>query len=824
MGIGVSIKNLINRIFGKHKTSTGEKITKEVRKRAKELGISPEEYINVTKNNGSIWGYNGNQDRYSNYDSLSSVDNSIEAMRSSLRDKYAEFGIPESGGKPATFGLLSRAMNDYQSQIEDNNNDYLRAVQQDSDTQYQAALNNVDYVEDEANRNNKTAENLFRQTSQEAENNNSAAESQLAQAEQISSNNNAAAAQNLTSVQNEANNNNLTAQREQQDTISQVQSDNKSAQAELTQTQQQVSQNNQQAQQNTANAQSNKDNTQQAVTAAETSLNKAEQSVVAAENALNSSSNPTPEMQNQARKARDERDRLKTNLDETRKQDQKAQEELQRAQESEKTEQQRGQAQIDAQTQQTERIKEQGEERIADAADNTQNVQQQGTMAVKGATDNVTTVQNRGQQSVAQKQNYVDQVQADGARQTRSAQTNVDNTAQQGRTDVRQAENEARQTRQDGLEAQSRAEEEAANHQPTHGIAQENNLTGAKRRYGHIAEANATKKVLEQNPNATVADAERQLKKDLIQIDNKNKKEAQQCFNSAPRTELEKAAAERYELERQNGKTTKVKDGSDVNLPDGDLNNNVPFQKEAANCWAHGAVTSLASTKAGENMLKSHMYRDEARGVTSVHLQEAQNNGLGNNKTGIYTFTDKEIAEGAKKYGSGDGDVTAYMLATEKYLREKGENPSARHASDYNSPQRMYEIVSGGKTRYCLDNNYINMGINLCAVEDGNMYNYETLYNGVKSGNVAGQIVVGASNRRSAHAIAIVGTSPNGNLLIQDPINKGRLNQMYTYVNNDGKKVEPFKRTNPVNGAPTYELSKEMYEKYIRSGAIYRFA
>ena len=107
MGLGVALRNLFQSIFGKKRASDGTKITKEVRKRAKELGVTPEEYLKITQENGSIWGVRGStQSSSASGTGVQITDNTIEALRGNVRAKASELGISDALQKPI-FGALT---------------------------------------------------------------------------------------------------------------------------------------------------------------------------------------------------------------------------------------------------------------------------------------------------------------------------------------------------------------------------------------------------------------------------------------------------------------------------------------------------------------------------------------------------------------------------------------------------------------------------------------------------------------------------------------------------------------------------------------------
>jgi len=212
--------------------------------------------------------------------------------------------------------------------------------------------------------------------------------------------------------------------------------------------------------------------------------------------------------------------------------------------------------------------------------------------------------------------------------------------------------------------------------------------------------------------------------------------------------------------------------------------------QETGNCWIHAPLNSIASTQAGNNMLASHMYRDTERGITAVHLQGAENLGLGHNGTGIYTFTDAEIAAAQETLSSGDGDMTAYNLALQKFFSETGVTQF---------------VGRGGETKHVLD-----------AIMGQGYYFSDSPYEysiGTTSDQSFEKVVQMASNGNSAttfsinqHAVSVVGTTEDGNILVQES-------------NNNGLNISDLPRYSgsTYNGAPTYVMDKNAFEEKVEA-------
>lgn len=170
---------------------------------------------------------------------------------------------------------------------------------------------------------------------------------------------------------------------------------------------------------------------------------------------------------------------------------------------------------------------------------------------------------------------------------------------------------------------------------------------------------------------------------------------------------MDKAARERYI--KENGFTelnnegvaivSKIMNNIGINsndaLGNGKIDN--PAMQITGNCWAHSGINAMIAVPKGKEMINNLVTKKD--GVVSVCLPEAAKNGLPKpNGDGIYTFTEWDISRGLITQSAGDGDVTAVMLALDKYFEETGENHGGGNRMDGNTSGRMFEILSGKKS------------------------------------------------------------------------------------------------------------------------------
>ena len=257
-----------------------------------------------------------------------------------------------------------------------------------------------------------------------------------------------------------------------------------------------------------------------------------------------------------------------------------------------------------------------------------------------------------------------------------------------------------------------------------------------------------------------------------------------------------------------------------VDIPDGVDVGNGKFDKtstqQTENCWAHAGINSMLSSETGKTIIESNYYRDEKTGVIAVHLQEAEDMGL---HGGIYIITPQEIIDSQETIASGEGEISAYLIAIQKYFSEVNSNPEFtdnepeywRYADmEYgNMGFRFYELMTGGKyvqwKYYEGEDLKVQQGIATSTSIES-----ERLYEMIESGSGAMTI----SLRNIAHNISIIGVK-DGKFLIQESNNSETIFDELVGVG--GEIV--FTVEEPVNGRPTYGILKENIDMY-NLGAI----
>lgn len=118
-------------------------------------------------------------------------------------------------------------------------------------------------------------------------------------------------------------------------------------------------------------------------------------------------------------------------------------------------------------------------------------------------------------------------------------------------------------------------------------------------------------------------------------------------------------------------------DNYSVDLGNGEYDK--PATQETELCWAHSGINVLDLTEEGKILLNSNKYYDKRTGVFAIHLQEAEDNGL---HGGIYVITPDELEMEGKSLSSGEGDVTAWMVAIKRYFDEMQQNPELMEKAD----------------------------------------------------------------------------------------------------------------------------------------------
>ncbi len=226
-----------------------------------------------------------------------------------------------------------------------------------------------------------------------------------------------------------------------------------------------------------------------------------------------------------------------------------------------------------------------------------------------------------------------------------------------------------------------------------------------------------------------------------------------------------------------------------------------PARQLTGNCWLLAGINALNSTDFGKEFLEKNIIKDNEKHLFAVHIQEAEKKGVPKpNGDGIYIFSEKQVLEMQKEKGlvSGDGDVTAYALAIETYLKESGQNldKDAQFYQDGNSISRFFELITA------LDSplKFLNIDKNKYGIQyeraeyndnEKNLYCFYTIYDLAKERNSA--IILSSNN----HAFSVVGVEDNF-ILIQES------NFLEEY---EGLKLK--ENTFP----PTYMLDKETFEK-----------
>ena len=241
--------------------------------------------------------------------------------------------------------------------------------------------------------------------------------------------------------------------------------------------------------------------------------------------------------------------------------------------------------------------------------------------------------------------------------------------------------------------------------------------------------------------------------------------------------------------------------------------------QETELCWAHAGINSLFQTKDGKSLLNSNTYYDKTTGVFAIHLQEAEDNGL---HGGIYVITPEEIEAEGKNLSSGEGDVTAWMIAINRYFKEMQENPELMEngnknnqifmdVDNGNAQFRFFEIITGAQSsrKNLWDNTRLQIGVSYGK--------NDITFNDIKDlvTNKKGAAIVALSN----HAMSVVGVRDD-KLLIQESNQSENLGEDFfdKYRNHT-----LFVKTEPINGMPTYELSAYDFEHYNFGEAVIKW-
>lgn len=235
-----------------------------------------------------------------------------------------------------------------------------------------------------------------------------------------------------------------------------------------------------------------------------------------------------------------------------------------------------------------------------------------------------------------------------------------------------------------------------------------------------------------------------------------------------------------------------------------------PATQKTELCWAHAGINSLLQSKEGKNLLNSNRYYDEKTGVFAIHLQEAENNGL---HDGIYVITPKEIEIEGKNLSSGEGDITAWMIAIKRYFQEMQANPELMNKAEEkgqmisdvdkgNYQFRFFEIITGAESSR--KNSWDDVRLQVGVSYGKNDIKFDDIADLVSNKKGAAIICIGG------HAISVVGI--NGDkLLVQESNLSENLGEIYY---DDENNHTLFERTDSINNAPTYALSMHDFEHY----------
>lgn len=249
-------------------------------------------------------------------------------------------------------------------------------------------------------------------------------------------------------------------------------------------------------------------------------------------------------------------------------------------------------------------------------------------------------------------------------------------------------------------------------------------------------------------------------------------------------------------------------DNYDIDLGNGEYDK--PATQETELCWAHSGINVLDLTEEGKILLNSNKYYDKRTGVFAIHLQEAEDNGL---HGGIYVITPDELEMEGKSLSSGEGDVTAWMVAIKRYFDEMQQNPELMEKADKkgqlimdvnegNFQFRFFEIITGAQPNR---KNLWNLARLQIGVSYGkNDITFDDISDLVSNKKGAAVICLGG------HNMSVVGIRGD-KLLIQESNNLEDFDKtIYDEENNHIL----FEKTEPINGKPTYELTKYDFEHY----------
>ena len=235
-----------------------------------------------------------------------------------------------------------------------------------------------------------------------------------------------------------------------------------------------------------------------------------------------------------------------------------------------------------------------------------------------------------------------------------------------------------------------------------------------------------------------------------------------------------------------------------------------PAIQRTGNCWLLAGINAFAATEFGKEFLEKNILKDEEKNLFAVHLQEAENKNLPEpNGDGIFVFSEKEILEsqhGENGLASGDGDIAAFALAVEKYLKINSSGrlgKNMEHFTDGNSSFRFFEIITGEKRNKNASKN-IGIGYKIYQDfgQDTRLFYFDEIFKLAQEKNSA--ITVGYD----AHAFSVVGTEGDC-ILVQE----SNLSEAY-------KKI--FELI-PDSFPPTYKISKQIFERELSCCSYFRW-
>lgn len=113
------------------------------------------------------------------------------------------------------------------------------------------------------------------------------------------------------------------------------------------------------------------------------------------------------------------------------------------------------------------------------------------------------------------------------------------------------------------------------------------------------------------------------------------------------------------------------------------------FEQLKNSCWAVSVINAFGANKETQEYLNSLIMKKN--GITSVYLPEADK---------VYSYTENEILNATRKSigALGDGDVTAFLMAVDEYLKESGSD-TIKDVRKRNHMDRMFEILTGHKNK-----------------------------------------------------------------------------------------------------------------------------